>query len=255
MFDLVTEKTDRPFKEPALLPRILSLLVHVAVLTVVIAIPLLTVAHALPDVPMIMAFVADSSAPPPPPPPPPPPAPAPAASKTAAARPTPSANAFAAPLEAPSEIRPELPGASAPVGVPGGVEGGVEGGVLGGIVGGIVGNVAPPPPPPPPPPPAVRTPVRTGGQIKTPALLHRVEPVYPDFAAAAHLTGLVILEAVVDGEGCVESVKVLRSGHPLLDREAVAALKQWRYSPLVLNGIPTPFVLTVTFNFSVARAS
>ncbi len=252
MFDLVTDKTERPFKEPALVPRILSMLVHVAVLTLVMAIPLITVTQALPDVPMMLAFAADSSAPPPPPPPPPPPAPK-AAAKTATTPPTPSANAFAAPLEAPSEIRPELPGlASVSEGVVGGVEGGVEGGVVGGIVGGIVGDVVPPPPPPPPP---VQTPVRTGGQIKTPALLHRVEPIYPDLAANAHVTGLVILEAVVDPTGCVQSVKVLRSAHPLLDREAVTALKQWRYTPLVLNGIPTPFVLTVTFNFSVAQSS
>jgi protein TonB len=253
MFDLVTEKIERPFREPAFVPRVLSMVLHGAVLTLIIAIPLLTVTSALPEAPMILAFVADSSAPPPPPPPPPPPAARPAA-KPATAPATPSANAFAAPLEAPSEIRPEPPGnASASAGVAGGVEGGVEGGVLGGIVGGIVSGVVAPPPPPPPP--VERTPVRTGGQIKTPALLHRVEPAYPDIAAAAHLTGLVILEAVVDPTGCVESVKVLRSAHPLLDREAVTALKQWKYTPLVLNGIPTPFVLTVTFNFSVVHAS
>jgi protein TonB len=91
--------------------------------------------------------------------------------------------------------------------------------------------------------------------LTAPTLLHRVEPLYSDLAASAHLTGLVILEASVDAEGCVVSVKVLRSAHPLLDREAVMALKEWRYKPLILNGIPTPFVLTVTFNFSVAHAS
>jgi TonB family protein len=94
--------------------------------------------------------------------------------------------------------------------------------------------------------------VRTGGQIKTPALIKRVEPVYPDFAANAHLTGLVILEAVVGTDGCVETVKVLRSAHPFLDHASIDALKQWQYSPLVLNDIKTPFMLTVTFNFSVA---
>ena len=114
----------------------------------------------------------------------------------------------------------------------GGVEGGVVGGVLGGIVGGIISPV-----PPPPPPPAPVVPVRIGGQIKTPALVHRVEPVYSEVAAAAHLAGTVILEAVVGTDGRVESVKVLRSRHALLDNAAVAALKQWRYTPLVLNGI------------------
>jgi periplasmic protein TonB len=252
MFDLITERTERPFREPALLPRILSMTLHIAVVTFVIAIPLLTVTGTLPEAPAIMAFVADAAAPPPPPPPPPPPAPR-AASKAVTPQPTPSANAFAAPVEAPADIRPEpvTSNAGASTGVVGGVAGGVEGGVVGGIVGGIVGGVVAPPPPPPPP--VERAPVRIGGQIKTPALLHRVEPEYPDIAAAARLTGLVILEALVDNTGCVESVKVLRSGHPLLDREAVAALKQWRYTPLVLNGTPTPFVLTVTFNFSVSR--
>ena len=119
---------------------------------------------------------------------------------------------------------------------------------MGGVVGGIV---SPAPPPPPPPPPVARGPVRIGGQITSPALLHRVEPVYPDIAATAHLTGIVILEATVDAEGCVQTVKVLRSRHPLLDRASEEALMQWRYSPLILNGLPTPFVLTVTFSFSV----
>ena len=118
--------------------------------------------------------------------------------------------------------------------------------VAGGIVGGLPDTVAPPPPPPAP-----RTAVRVGGQITTPALLKRVEPIYPDLAASAQLTGIVILEATVGTDGCVEAVKVLRSRHPFLDRAAVDALKRWQYSPLVLNGIKTPFVLTVTFNFSV----
>ena len=129
----------------------------------------------------------------------------------------------------------------------------MPGGVTGGVVGGILSSVAPPPPPPPPPPPApaARAPVRIGGQITAPALLNRVEPIYPDVAQVARLSGIVILEAVVGTDGCVESVRILRSRHLLLDKASEEALLQWRYSPLVLNGIPTPFVLTVTFNFSV----
>ena len=40
-----------------------------------------------------------------------------------------------------------------------------------------------------------------------------------------------------------------------LDEAAIEAVKQWRYSPLVLNGVPTPFVLSVTLNFSVKQSS
>jgi protein TonB len=133
-----------------------------------------------------------------------------------------------------------------------GVEGGVEGGVTGGIVGGIVGGLLPPPPPALAPllPPERPAPIRIGGNISVPQLTRRVEPEYPAFAAAAHVQGIVILEAVVDAQGCVESVKVLRSVHRLLDKAATDALVQWQYSPLILNGKPVPFVLTVTFNFT-----
>jgi protein TonB len=92
--------------------------------------------------------------------------------------------------------------------------------------------------------------VRVGGQIKAPALLTRVEPVYPELAAAAHIGGTVILEATVGKDGCVEAVKVLRSRHALLDKAAIDALKQWQYSPLILNGSPASFILTVTFTFN-----
>ena len=54
----------------------------------------------------------------------------------------------------------------------------------------------------------------------------------------------------VDEEGNVADVKVLR-GHPLLDDEARRALKQWKYSPTLLNGEPVPVTATVTVIFSL----
>jgi protein TonB len=93
-------------------------------------------------------------------------------------------------------------------------------------------------------------PVRVGGQIKTPDLVHRVEPRYPSIAQNAHVAGAVILEATVDTNGRVQSVHVLR-GIPLLNEAAVDAVRQWQYSPLRLNGVPTPFILTVTVTFKL----
>ena len=253
MFDLITDTRERPLRERSLRSKLLAMVAHAIVVLGLVVIPLLRVTNQLPPVvPTMMAFVAAVPAAPPPPPPRHP--------ATAAARPVPEAvpttGRLAAPLDAPRDIQPEPPGARdvTTAGVLGGVEGGVPGGVVGGIVGGIVSNVPPPPPPPPPSPAAVaREPVRIGGQITAPALLHRVEPTYPEVAAIAHVTGVVILEAAVGPDGCVESVKVLRSRHVLLDKAAQEAVLQWQYSPLVLNGIPTPFVLTVTFNFSVQK--
>jgi protein TonB len=250
MFDLITESMERPLRERSVRSKIISILGHVAVLFVVFVVLPLSLSDALPPVPpMMMAFVAGAPVTPPPPPPPPP-APAPrAAARTP--RPEPTAGQFTAPIQAPSGVRAEPAVASAQALA--GVEGGVEGGVPGGIVGGIVGGLLPPPPPPPPPAspsPEKAAPVRIGGNISAPQLTRRVEPEYPAFAAAAHVQGIVILEAVVDAQGCVESVKVLRSVHRLLDMAATEALVRWQYSPLVLNGKPVPFVLTVTFNFS-----
>lgn len=84
-----------------------------------------------------------------------------------------------------------------------------------------------------------------------PTLVERVAPEYPPIAVQARVQGVVILEAVVDLYGRVEDVRVLRS-IPLLDKAAITAVRQWRYSPLLLNGPPERFVLTVTVSFSLA---
>jgi protein TonB len=111
-----------------------------------------------------------------------------------------------------------------------------------------------PAPPPPPPAPAPTRPVRIAGELKPPALLKRVEPEYPRLAMAANISGVVILEATIDERGEVADVRLLRSVHPLIDVEAIKAVRQWRYSPLTLNGHLSPFVLTVTLSFSLTNA-
>lgn len=247
MFDLVTGKS-RHLPSHATLPIMLSTTAQAVVVTSVLVLPALFVTDQLPEIPTMMAFVA----PPPPPPPPPPPAPRPEPAKPAVqARPVPATSELAAPVEPPKTIEPEPEAVAAlDPGVPGGVEGGVPGGVVGGVVGGL-----PDVPPPPPPPPAPRGPVRIGGQIQAPTLVHRVEPYYPPVAVDAHLQGIVILEAIVGRDGTVEEVKVLRSASTLLDREALLAVKQWRYSPLILNGQRERFILTVTLSFNLLTVS
>jgi protein TonB len=179
----------------------------------------------------------------PPPPPPPPPAAVAHSVRVVVPRPQPiEAARFVAPIEIPDQIRPE-PGID--LGVEGGVPGGVEGGVPGGVLGGVVGGL---PLAPPPPPPKV---VRVGGAIVAPKLLRKVTPEYPPLASAARITGVVIIEAHVDVHGNVKTATVLR-GAPLLDEAALAAVRQWRYQPLLLNGEPTEFLLTVTLVFNLA---
>ena len=115
------------------------------------------------------------------------------------------------------------------------------------IAGDNAGVALPPPPPPPPPPGA---PVRVGGNIRTPTKLKDVRPIYPDDALAARIQGVVILEAIVDGEGHVSDAKVLRS-IPQLDDAAVTAVRQWEFTPTMLNGMPVSVIMTVTVNFTL----
>jgi protein TonB len=83
------------------------------------------------------------------------------------------------------------------------------------------------------------------------AEVHRIEPEYPRIAAEAHVEGMVILEATVDAQGCVQDVKVLRSRGSILDKAAIEAVQQWRYAPLTPNGVPTPWMPTVTLTFKL----
>ena len=251
MFELFSEDRHRAPHRSSI-PVLISTAAHAVVVGVVLAIPILYVRAELPRVPDMVAFVVSTAPSPPPPPPPPPPAPAATRSKPKAISPVPTANPRAAPVETPPEIVEETPvDMGSAEGVPGGVEGGVPGGVVGGVVGGLVSELPSPPPPPPLPSPVARAPVRIGGEVQAPALIGRVEPEYPPIAVRAHVQGVVILEAVVDPDGRVEDVRVLRS-IPLLDKAAITAVRQWRYSPLLLNGTAERFVLTVTVSFSLS---
>ena len=148
-------------------------------------------------------------------------------------------NPNAAPIEAPAEIAPETGFDLAEIR-------GVEGGVVGGVVGGVIGGLLTAPPPPPPP----AEPVRVGGNIIAPTKTKNIDPVYPAVAQAARVSGVVILEAVIGPDGRVTNVNILRSV-PLLDDAAVAAVRQWEYTPTLLNGVPVPVIMTVTVNFQL----
>jgi protein TonB len=84
--------------------------------------------------------------------------------------------------------------------------------------------------PAPPPPPQLRTPLRPGGDIREPQKIRHVPPIYPQIAIISRVQGIVILEATISETGTIENLRVLKS-HPLLERAAIEAVKQWRYTP------------------------
>ena len=90
--------------------------------------------------------------------------------------------------------------------------------------------------------------LRVGGNIRPPAKVRDVRPVYPPAALAANVQGAVVLDAHIGVDGSVVDASVLRS-IPLLDDAAVEAVRQWRYAPTLLNGAPVEVMVTVTVNF------
>jgi len=77
-----------------------------------------------------------------------------------------------------------------------------------------------------------------------------VKPVYPAIAQSARVQGIVIIEATIGPNGTVTEAKVLRS-IPLLDQAALDAVRQWVFTPTLLNGQPTPIIMSVTVNFTL----
>jgi len=162
---------------------------------------------------------------------------------------TPQADNTVAPIMAPNVIAPEPDLPRVPVGefVAGALDVGGTGngpGVL------IAPASALPPPMVEPPQPKIARPGFQG--IREPKRIAYTAPEYPEIARLARVQGTVILEAVLDVTGRVHSVRVLKS-IPLLDEAATRAVRQWRYTPTELNGIPVQVLMTITVNFQLSR--
>jgi protein TonB len=208
-----------------------SLLSHAAIVVLLIAIPILAPA-AMPSVFADNDMILITKIMPPPPPPP-------VRRQPDELRPV--VNPNAAPVVAPDSISKEPPPADPQ-------------GELPGVIGGasdadLVRVLTPPPPPPAQPAPQSAIRVGTYG-VRPPQKLNDVNPVYPTIAMQAHIQGIVIIEATISESGSVINARVLRSV-PLLDQAAIEAVKQWRYTPSMLNGAPVPVIMTVTVNFTL----
>ena len=128
------------------------------------------------------------------------------------------------------------------MGVPGGVAGGSIGGVLGGVMGGMGAA--------PPPPKVTQSRIKQGGNVQAAKLINRVTPNYPPLARQTRISGTVRLHAIIGKDGSVQSL-TLESGHPLLVQAALDAVKQWRYQPTLLNGVPVEVDTTIDVIFTL----
>jgi TonB family protein len=97
-------------------------------------------------------------------------------------------------------------------------------------------------------PSAPVAPLPVGGDVKQAELISKVPPVYPAMAKTQHVSGSVLIDALIDANGKVTTMKVV-SGPTLLHQAAMDALKQWKYQPAMLDGKPVSMHLTVTIQF------
>jgi TonB family protein len=96
--------------------------------------------------------------------------------------------------------------------------------------------------------------VRIDGNVLEGNLIKRVDPVYPQIARTAHISGTVVLHVIVGTDGTVQDVTYV-SGPPLLLRSALVAVQQWQYKPVLLNGDPVRVDSTLTVVFCLGCGS
>ena len=90
--------------------------------------------------------------------------------------------------------------------------------------------------------------MRVGGDVKRPKVIFQPPLEYPALAERAGIAGVVTLEATIDEHGNVVNLHVV-SGNGMLINAALKAVKQWKFEPTYLNGVPVSVQLEVDVSF------
>jgi periplasmic protein TonB len=95
-------------------------------------------------------------------------------------------------------------------------------------------------------------PVRLPSTLVAGLLLYKPAPLYPAIAKAAGVEGTVVLQATISKTGTIENLRVI-SGPGMLHQAALDAVREWRYRPYVLDGLPVELETTVNVVFKMSR--
>ena len=90
------------------------------------------------------------------------------------------------------------------------------------------------------------------GGIVAGNILEKLQPIYPEKAKANHVSGTILLHAIIGTDGRIRLLKLISAPDPDLAVSAIAAVRQWRYKPYLLNGVPAEVDTTVTVNYSLS---
>lgn len=87
------------------------------------------------------------------------------------------------------------------------------------------------------------------GGVSAPVVIFQVEPQYSEEARKAKISGVVVLDLVVDPSGLARNVRVMHGAGMGLDEKAIEAVRQWRFKPGTRGGQPVPVHARVDVNF------
>lgn len=93
-------------------------------------------------------------------------------------------------------------------------------------------------------------PIRVSSGVAAGQLLTPIQPVYSTIAKAAHISGTVVVQAIIAKDGSIQHMKVI-SGPPLLRQAALDAIARARYRPYLLNDEPVEIETTISVVFTM----
>ncbi len=128
------------------------------------------------------------------------------------------------------------------IGIPDGV--GRSSQFMNDVIASTTRNVTPPPPPP------VHQAVRLSSGVTDGLLIQRITPDYPYIAKIGHIQGSVVLQATIGRDGTIQNLQAV-SGHPVLVKAAMEAVRRWRYRPYLLNNQAVDVDTQITVNFTL----
>jgi protein TonB len=156
---------------------------------------------------------------------------------------------FCAPPSIPNTIADHDPG---PVGDPGAPIGPEITGVPGGpVIPGVLPSDSNPPPPATQPHATEHRRIHVGS-VEPAMLIRRVEPIYPPLGRQLRREGRVELRAIISTDGTIQSLEVV-SGDPLFLQSALAAVREWRYRPTILDGQPVEIDTHITVIYTLSH--
>ena len=94
--------------------------------------------------------------------------------------------------------------------------------------------------------------IRVGGNVQAARIVNKVQPVYPEAAHQARIQGVVRLHVIIAKDGTITQMEGV-SGHPLLQKAALDAVRQWVYQPTLVNGKPVEVDTTIDVIFQLNR--